>query len=90
VTDPLAVIILCRRSGFTLAEIRTLLDRSGPTAWRTLAMAKVAELDSRIDDLKRARDGLLNALSCPHPDILRCEHFRATLDACLRRSGELH
>jgi hypothetical protein len=46
-------------------------------------VAKIAELDARIADLERARNGLRHALDCPSVDIMRCEHFRASLDQVL-------
>jgi DNA-binding transcriptional MerR regulator len=83
VIEVLSLIALCQRSGFQLAEIRTLLARRDAAGWKPLAVAKLAELDERIRDLERARTGLRHALSCPSPDIMRCEHFRATLGAAL-------
>jgi DNA-binding transcriptional MerR regulator len=79
--DTLAVIMLCQRSGFTLAEIGTLLAAS--SEWKQLALEKLSELDRRIEHLQHARAGLQHALSCPNPDIMRCEHFRANLTAIL-------
>jgi DNA-binding transcriptional MerR regulator len=83
VVDLLAVIILCQRSGFTLAEIASLISCTDSTAWKPLATAKIAELDAKIADLERARAGLQHALGCPNPNIMRCEHFRANLDNVL-------
>jgi DNA-binding transcriptional MerR regulator len=83
VVDLLAVIILCQRSGFTLAEIDSLISSTDSTAWKPLATAKIAELDAKIADLEHARAGLQHALGCPSPNIMRCEHFRANLDNVL-------
>jgi DNA-binding transcriptional MerR regulator len=83
VVDVLAAIILCQRSGFTLAEIDSLLTSKDSTAWKPLATAKIVELDAKIADLERARNGLRHALECPNPNIMRCEHFRANLDNVL-------
>lgn len=81
--EVLAVIMLCQRSGFTLAEIGTLLNSADPSAWRRLAADKITELDARLVNLERARDGLRHALDCPNTNIMRCEHFRANLHAVL-------
>jgi DNA-binding transcriptional MerR regulator len=83
VVDILAVIILCQRSGFTLAEINHLLTSTDPASWKPLATAKIAELDAKIADLDRARAGLQHALGCPNPNIMRCEHFRSNLNNVL-------
>jgi DNA-binding transcriptional MerR regulator len=81
VIEMLAVVALCQRSGFTLAEIRQLMAQRRNAAWKSLARAKLAEIDERIASLDRARTGLQHALECPNRDIMRCEHFRDTLDA---------
>lgn len=84
VVERIAVISLCQRSGFTLAEISDLIHGSHTNEWRTLVDAKIAELDVQIADLRTARTGLQHARSCPSDDIMRCEHFRARLDQALQ------
>jgi DNA-binding transcriptional MerR regulator len=79
IVDRLAVIALCQRSGFNLAEIRGLMLRTDPTAWRDLVATKMEELDLQIARLRTARTGLEHALSCPNDDIMRCEHFQGSL-----------
>jgi DNA-binding transcriptional MerR regulator len=81
VVEVLAVVALCQRSGFTLAEIGQLIERRRGASWKSLAKAKLDELDGRIAALEQARIGLLHALDCPSLDIMRCEHFRSALDA---------
>ena len=81
VIDVLAVVALCQRSGFTLDEIRALMVRRKDSAWKTSARAKLVEIAESIRMLESARDGLRHALECPSRDIMRCVHFRATLDA---------
>jgi DNA-binding transcriptional MerR regulator len=83
VIETLAVVVLCRRSGFTLAEIGGLLAGNDHDSWKPLAISKLAQLEDRINDLTTARDGLKHALSCPSPNIMRCDHFQATLRAVL-------
>jgi DNA-binding transcriptional MerR regulator len=80
VVDVLAVIALCQRSGFSLHEIRELLAKRPGAEWKGLARAKIAEITQRINDLEQAREGITHALACTSPDIMRCHHFRATLD----------
>jgi DNA-binding transcriptional MerR regulator len=81
VIEVLAVVALCQRSGFTLAEIGQLMDQRRNAAWKALARAKATEIDERIASLEQARSGLRHALECPNGDIMRCEHFRHKLDA---------
>jgi DNA-binding transcriptional MerR regulator len=80
VIEVLAVIALCQRSGFTLDEIRELITRRTDSAWKAMAIAKLDNIEQRIEALGQARDGLRHALGCPSEDIMRCEHFRSTLD----------
>ena len=62
----LEVIGLCKAAGFTLDEIAILLDDDAPgrPASRELAQAKLAEIDTQIATLARARDIIEWALSC--------------------------
>jgi DNA-binding transcriptional MerR regulator len=93
VIERLAVISLCQRSGFTLAEIGEILRRTKGSEWKVRAKAKLDDIQQRIHSLEEARDGLRHALECPSPDIMRCEHFRSRLDAIYPnhdRSAPLH
>ena len=80
VIEVLSVIALCQRSGFTLDEIRALMVRRKGSEWKTLAKQKLEAIEEHINSLEQARTGLRHALECPSPDIMRCEHFRSTLD----------
>ncbi len=84
IVERLAVISLCQRSGFSLAEINGLIHRSHIDAWRALVDDKIAELDIQIENLRSARAGLEHARNCPSDDIMRCEHFRARIDEAFR------
>jgi DNA-binding transcriptional MerR regulator len=79
--ERVALIRLCQQAGFTLAEIRDVLAaRShGRQAWTHLAERKIAELDARILDARRAKKLIGHALECSHHDLLACPHFRSTL-----------
>ena len=77
--------------GFTLAEIRAFLGASDLRApldgvLREHARAKLAELDTRIDDLERMRAalrGLLRRRRCARPDEV-CP----VIDALAPREGD--
>lgn len=65
--DVLRFIRRAKELGFTLNEIKTLLDfrldRSATRAEvREQARAKVADIDARISDLERMRDSLLKLI----------------------------
>jgi DNA-binding transcriptional MerR regulator len=62
----LEVIGLCKAAGFSLDEIAVLLDDDAPgrPASRALAQAKLAEIDTQMATLARARGIIEWALSC--------------------------
>ena len=90
--ERVALIRLCQDAGFTLAEIGRLLDgwSRGRRAWGRLAEGKIAELDARIADARRAKKLIAHALECPHRDLLACPNFRSALEAYLERPGGPH
>jgi MerR family redox-sensitive transcriptional activator SoxR len=71
--ERLALIALGRASGFSLDEIADLLD--GPDIDRARLRAKAADLDRRIEQLTRMRDGLRHAADCKVPVLTDCPHF---------------
>jgi len=77
--ERLSLIALGRASGFTLDEIAGMLDApNGAIAGdidRAALRAKAAELDRRIDQLTRMRDGLTHAAGCKVPALTDCPHF---------------
>jgi DNA-binding transcriptional MerR regulator len=83
--ERVALIRLYQDAGFTLAEIGPLLAATGRgrPAWDRLAERKVAELDTRIADTRRAKKLIQHALECEHRDLLACPNFRAALEARL-------
>ena len=87
--ERVALIRLCQDAGFTLAEIGRLLAgfSRGHRTWGRLAERKIAELDARIADARRAKKLIRHALECPHRDLLACPRFRSALEAHLERPG---
>jgi DNA-binding transcriptional MerR regulator len=81
--DRLAVIVLCQRAGFRLDEIGQLLATGGEREWKDLVRNKLAEIRSQIRTLQAIEGGLVHSLDCPSDNVLRCEHFRAELDAVI-------
>lgn len=71
--ERLALVALGRASGFSLDEIADLLD--GPDIDRARLRAKAADLDRRIEQLTRMRDGLRHAADCKVPVLTDCPHF---------------
>ena len=79
VLERLAVIIMCQRAGFSLAEIDAVLATRGENDWKDLVSRKLHETRAHIAALARTAEGLEHALGCPSPNVLRCTHFRAEL-----------
>ena len=73
ILERLSLIALGRASGFALDEIGGMLG--GPDIDRARLRAKAAELDRRIDQLTRMRDGLTHAADCKVPQLMDCPHF---------------
>ena len=77
VLQRIARIQLAQRAGFTIAEIRVLLERSDETPssalWHAFAPAKLAEIDAEIAEAQRKRGMLEAGLNC------HCQ----TLDECV-------
>lgn len=66
----LAMIVLCQRAGFTIAETRAIVRGTGEanrplsSAWRRVAREKRTELDARIASLEAVRAFLDTTLAC--------------------------
>lgn len=76
VLERLALIQLGRAAGFSLDELASMLSDAGrPRIDKTQLTSKAADLDRRIGQLQRMRDGLLHAASCPAPSLMECPHF---------------
>jgi DNA-binding transcriptional MerR regulator len=88
VLDTLAVITLCRRAGFSLSEIKTLLATRGGRSCKALAVRKRDELRAQIEHLEALADQLDHALDCPSPNVFDCDHFRAAVRSALPAGGK--
>ena len=79
VFEAIAIVQLAQDAGFTIREIRTLIDgfeRSTPASarWQALARRKLDDVTARIERAERMRELLERLLRC------RC----ATLGDCVR------
>ena len=74
VLERLALISLGRAAGFSLEEIAVLFadDEPGRPASRALAQAKLAEIDSQMALLARAREVVEWGMACTCPSIDAC------------------
>jgi DNA-binding transcriptional MerR regulator len=82
VLERLALIGLGRVAGFSLEEIASMFGPDGrPRIDRRKLAGKADELDGRIRDLTRLRDGLRHAAACRAPSHLECPTFQRLLRA---------
>jgi DNA-binding transcriptional MerR regulator len=70
VLQRLRAVTLCQRSGFSLEEIRRLLDGGRP--WQALARRKVGELQGRMAELEQTTALLRSALECDCRSLEAC------------------
>lgn len=77
----LALIRAAQEAGFTLAEIKELLDqRPGASVrqqWETLAARKLPELDALIDRLSQLRENVASCLACGCLSLTNCVMLQA-------------
>ena len=74
VLQRLAVITLLREVGFTISEIAEIVgSNGGPEKWRTLAEAKLEEIDSHLSRVNAAKDLLSAALECGCSGLDTCD-----------------
>jgi DNA-binding transcriptional MerR regulator len=80
VVERLTLIGLGRAAGFSLKEIRTMLDSpSRPRIDKKRLAARAAAIDAQIRELSFIRDGLRHAAECQAPDLMECPHFQQVL-----------
>jgi DNA-binding transcriptional MerR regulator len=79
----IAVIVVCREAGFTLAEIATVLRLGCFADGTRLLLAKLEDITERRRRLDLAIEGIRHALACTEPSLLTCPGFGEHLDAAL-------
>lgn len=70
--EQIAVVQLARDAGFSLAEIRRLVNEFGRNRWRALAERKLAELRDASRRLRVMSDLLERLIDCRCPDVEFC------------------
>lgn len=75
--DRLSLVLLAQRAGFALQEIRQLLNGFPPRAsagerWRALVDRKQAEVEAKLEELRRMLDVLALLARCECPDLDAC------------------
>ena len=74
VVTRLEVIACCKAAGFSLDEIRVVTDADpGRPASRSLAEAKLLDIDAQMATLRRAREIIEWAMNCPCTSVDACD-----------------
>jgi MerR family copper efflux transcriptional regulator len=74
-----AVIRRAKQAGFSLDDIREMLD-AGKRERTAIMRRHQAELRDRIVALQTSLEMLEGALGCPHEDFTQCPNFQAGLE----------
>ncbi len=87
--EVVGIIRFFREVGFTLSEIRALMESRSrsPDAWRALAARKLEELRTRVAKEEAARIAIDHALASPSDDLHECPTFRAVVGDVLGGKG---
>lgn len=71
-----AIILRSKAAGMSLEQIGVLLD-GGAGGRHEVLEAHVADLDRRMEEMRRSREMTLHALRCRAHDIATCPNFSA-------------
>jgi MerR family redox-sensitive transcriptional activator SoxR len=77
VLQTLALIHIAQQAGFTIAEIRVLLNtilsnKIVSSDWQTLARRKLQEVDRRLTHIQSMKRLLEEVLNCDYPELAEC------------------
>lgn len=75
----IAVIVRSKAAGMSLEQIAVMLDADAPERHRVLE-EHIADLDRRMDEMRRSREMTQHALSCRAHDIATCPRFKAAVE----------
>ena len=75
----IAVIQRSKAAGMTLEQVQVLLDAEAVDRHRVLE-AHIADLDRRMEEMRRSRAMTEHALRCRAHDIATCPRFKAAVE----------
>ena len=82
----IAVIVRSKAAGMSLEQIAVMLDAEAPERHRVLE-EHIADLDRRMEEMRRSREMTVHALSCRAHDIGTCPRFKAAVEDLLEGRG---
>lgn len=77
------VILAGKEAGFSLEGLRDILHTDDADTRRDILRRHAADLDTRIERLRTARQIIEHPLRCPSGDFFTCPDFRAGVQAAL-------
>ncbi|MEO9943629.1 helix-turn-helix domain-containing protein [Paraglaciecola sp.] len=79
VLQQLSLILLGQAADFSLDEISDMALKNGPEIDRQKLLEKSEQVDNKIKQLTKLRDGLIHAANCSAPTHLECPKFQRLL-----------
>lgn len=80
----IAIILRSKAAGMSLEQIAVLLEGDGPGRHEVL-QAHLADLDRRMEEMRRSREMTEHAFRCTAHDISTCPRFREGVADILAR-----
>ncbi len=77
-----AVVVRNKAAGMSLEQIRVLIDADAADRHAVLE-AHLADLDARMQEMRRSREMTEHALRCRAHDVSACPRFRSHLEGLL-------
>ncbi|MGS2614876.1 MerR family transcriptional regulator [Micromonospora sp. LZ34] len=77
----IATILRAKEAGFSLDDVRAVLDEQDPAARRRILARQRAALLERIARARASLEIVEVALRCEHDDLTECPHYRASVAA---------
>ncbi|MFI7487830.1 MerR family transcriptional regulator [Micromonospora echinaurantiaca] len=77
----IATILRAKEAGFSLDDVRAVLDEPDPAERRRILARQRSALAERIARAQASLEIIDVALRCEHEDLARCPHYRASLAA---------
>jgi DNA-binding transcriptional MerR regulator len=75
-----AMIVHGKRVGFSLAEIRQMVEAPDPAARRAILEEKSEALEQMQQQIDYSRAMIEHAVSCPAHDVSQCPNFQRMID----------
>lgn len=84
-----AMIVHGKRVGFSLAEVRQMVEAPDPDARRAILEEKRATLDQMQRQIEFSRAMIDHAIACPAHDVAQCPNFQRMI-AVLSAGGQVN